>query len=139
MAGGDNQAAVPACVPQQQSGQLGEQHEIAHNRQHEDFSASINAHNADGQSPEIGGQAEGQPPGIEGQAERQSPGTEGQAERQFPGTEGQVERQPQGDSPRHQQGSGSEDSELEAAWVAWHAFRDLLPVQRSWWMKLHFR
>ena len=147
MAGGDNQAAVPAYGPQQQCvAPLGEQYGSAHNGQHKEVVPSTDAHGS-GQTPKTGGQAERQPfatngraesepPGTEGQAERQPPGTEGQAEREPPGTEGQAERESQ---PRDQQGSGSEGSELETAWAVWQAFQDLLLVQRCWWVKLHFR
>ena len=79
------------------------------NEQHKGLSSSIDAH------------VEGQSAVVNMQAERQSPGTEGQAERQTQG------------------GSGREGSELDAAMGVWQAFRDLLPVQRYWWMKQHFR
>ena len=139
MAGGDYQAAIPACAPQQQSGApLGETCGSAHSGRHKEVVPSTDAH-ASGQTPEIGGQAERQPPGTEGQGEREPPGTTGQAEREPLGTEGQGERELQGNTPRDQQGSGSEGSELEAARAVWHSFRDLLPVQRCWWVKLHFR
>lgn len=124
MTGEDNQAAVPACAPQQQGEQLGEQHGTAHDQ----LFPSTNAHDARGQTPDITGQADGQPSGTQGQAERQPPSTEGQAD-----------RGPQRNESRDQQSSRSEGSEQEAAWAIWQAFRDLLPVQRYWWVRLHFR
>lgn len=71
--------------------------------------------------------------------EGQAPGPDGQAERQPSDAERQADRQPQGNALADQEGSRSEDSELEAAHGVWQVFQDILPVQRYWWKKLHFR
>ncbi|KAL3153705.1 hypothetical protein ABBQ32_013302 [Trebouxia sp. C0010 RCD-2024] len=80
-------------------------------------------------------QIEGLPSSADGRGEGQPHGPDGQAERQPSGAERQADRHP----PGNQQGSRSEDAELEAAWGVWQVFQDLLPVQRYWWEKLHFR
>ena len=81
-------------------------------------------------------QGDRQPSGDQLQAEGQA---ERQAERQPFRAEGQDEGQPQVSALPKQQGSSSPESELEAAWGTWKAFQELLPVQRHWWKKLHFR
>lgn len=118
MAGEDNnQAARPACSPEQRAAaQASEQPAAAHNGQHQGVSSSTDRH-AEGQTPEVDGQAERQPRGAEGQADRE----------------------PLGNALSDQQSSRSEGSELQAAWDVWQAFRDLLPLERCWWVKLHFR
>ena len=136
------QNAGLACTPQHGGAhQSNTQPGSAHDGQHTRLSSGIDAH-ANGQTPEVGGQADGQtdrqPPGAGGQTERQPPGAEGQTDRQLPGAEGQAEREPQGNTLSDQQGSRSERSELEAAWAGWQALRELLLVQRCWWVKLHF-
>ncbi|KAL3140399.1 hypothetical protein ABBQ38_004659 [Trebouxia sp. C0009 RCD-2024] len=67
-------------------------------------------------------QHEGLPSSAEERKEGQPLGPDGQAERQPSGAERQAE-----------------DAELEAARGVWQVFQDLLPVQRYWWQKLHFR
>lgn len=114
----DKQVAKPATRSPQQgaAAQASEQPAVAHNGQHQGVSPGLDRH-AEGQTPEV----------------------DGQAERQLRPAEGQDEREPQGNAPSDQQSSGSEGSELQAAWDVWQAFRELLPVERCWWVKLHFR
>ena len=113
------QDAGPACSPQQGVAQQSDkQPGSAHDGHHSGSSSGIDANE---QTPEVGGQAEAQ------------------TERQPPDAEGQAEREPEGNALSDQQGSRGEGSELEAAWAGWQAFQELLPVQRCWWVKLHFR
>ena len=119
-----NQAANTAASPQEGGSPL-EQHQQAgaHNGQLEGLPSSADGLVA-GQAPELDGHTERQP---------------SLAERQPSGAERYAEGHLQGNGLADQQGSRSEDSELKAARGVWQVFQDLLPVQRYWWEKLHFR
>ena len=78
-------------------------------------------------------------PNAEGQAEGQLAAADQQTERQPESSSLGTDRQHEGNTVGNKGDDSDEISELESTWEIWEAFQELLPVQRHWWKKLHFR